>query len=146
MKINNIRLFVKPYCGWCHEAEDWLDERGLKYETLDVTSDAKARQEMFRLSGQTLAPVIDVDGEVLADFDNASRGWKKGQWYDAVPPLTARGRGISIVDYFGRTMVANLPQNIRVGIVKCSVSGTKIELWDNLKRTFARTKPKQPAE
>ena len=27
-------------------------------------------------------------------------------------------------------MVANLPAGIRVGIVKCSVSGTKIELWD----------------
>ena len=27
-------------------------------------------------------------------------------------------------------MVANLPQNIRVGIVKVGVSGTKIELWD----------------
>ncbi len=73
---------------------------------------------------------VDKRFQVLADFDNPSRGWKKGQWYDAVPPLTARGRGISIVDYFGRTMVANLPEKIRVGIVKCSVSGTKIELWD----------------
>jgi len=67
---------------------------------------------------------------VLADFDNANRGWKKGNWYDAVPPLAARGSGISIVDYFGRTMVANLPEKYRIGVVKCSVSGTKIELWD----------------
>jgi hypothetical protein len=73
---------------------------------------------------------VDKRFRVLADFESASRGWIKGQWYDAVPPLTAHGRGISIVDYFGRTMVANLPPNIRVGIVKCSVSGTKIELWD----------------
>jgi hypothetical protein len=68
--------------------------------------------------------------QVLADFDNPSRGWKKGQWYDAVPPLTRRTRGISLVDSFGRTMVANLPENIRVGVVKVGVSGTKIELWD----------------
>lgn len=27
-------------------------------------------------------------------------------------------------------MVANLPEKYRIGIVKCSVSGTKIELWD----------------
>jgi hypothetical protein len=73
---------------------------------------------------------VDKRFQVLADFDNARRGWKKGNWYDAVPPLTARGSGISIVDYFGRTMVSNLPPNIRIGIVKCSVSGTKIELWD----------------
>jgi hypothetical protein len=73
---------------------------------------------------------VDPRFQVLADFDNSSRGWKKGRWYGAVPPLTARGRGISIVDYFGRTMVSNLPPNIRIGIMKCSVSGTKIELWD----------------
>ena len=69
MNPPRVRLFVKPYCGWCHEAQDWLDERGIRYELLDVTSDSRAWQEMQQLSGQTLAPVIEVDGEVLADFD-----------------------------------------------------------------------------
>ena len=69
MKPERVRLFIKPYCGWCHEAMEWLDARSVKYQTLDVISDAKARKEMLQLSGQTLAPVIDVDGEVLADFD-----------------------------------------------------------------------------
>jgi metallo-beta-lactamase class B len=68
--------------------------------------------------------------QVLADFDNPSRGWKKGQWYTAVPPLTRRTKGISLVDSFGRTMAASLPKQIRVGVVKVGVSGTKIELWD----------------
>jgi glutaredoxin 3 len=69
MKAEKIRLFIKPYCGWCIEAIEWLDARGIQYEVLDVISDSKARKEMFLLSGQTLAPVIDVDGEILADFD-----------------------------------------------------------------------------
>ena len=63
-----IRLFIKPYCGWCHKAQRWLDERGLKYEMLDVIADAKAMDEMVKLSGQSLAPVIEADGKVLADF------------------------------------------------------------------------------
>jgi glutaredoxin 3 len=69
MKAEKIRLFIKPYCGWCVEAIEWLDARGVQYEVLDVIDDSKARKEMFQLSGQTLAPVIDVDGEILADFD-----------------------------------------------------------------------------
>ena len=79
MKAERIRLFIKPYCGWCHEAIEWLDARGIKYETLDVIADAKAQKEMVRLSGQTLAPVIDVDGEILADFDTEQLEvfWKK---------------------------------------------------------------------
>ena len=63
-----IRLFIKPYCGWCHKAQRWLDERGITYETLDVIADSAAFAEMVKLSGQTLAPVIDVDGKILADF------------------------------------------------------------------------------
>ena len=74
--------------------------------------------------------VADPHFRVLADFDVPSRNWTKGQWYDAVPPLTRRTRGISVVDSFGKTMIANLPKNIRVGVVKVGVSGTKIELWD----------------
>jgi len=69
MRPSNVRLFVKTFCGWCDEAQEWLDERGIKYEILDVTTDRLARQEMHALSGQTLAPVIEVDGEILADFD-----------------------------------------------------------------------------
>jgi glutaredoxin len=69
MKAQKIRLFVKPYCGWCHQAMDWLNDREINYERIDVTADQGAFQEMKKLSGQTLAPVIDVDGEILADFD-----------------------------------------------------------------------------
>jgi glutaredoxin 3 len=74
-----IRLFIKPYCGWCHKAMRWLDERGVKYETLDVISDSRAYTEMVNLSGQTLAPVIDVDGEILADFgpEELAKFWEK---------------------------------------------------------------------
>ena len=63
-----IRLFIKPYCPWCHQAQHWLDARGIKYETLDVIADRQAMAEMARLSGQMLAPVIEVDGRILADF------------------------------------------------------------------------------
>lgn len=64
-----IRLFIKPWCGWCHEAIEWLDARSIRYQVLDVTRDAAARDEMREISGQTLTPTIDVDGKVLADFD-----------------------------------------------------------------------------
>ena len=79
MKPREVRLFVKPFCGWCDEAQDWLDERGIQYDTLDVITDGRARREMFDLSQQTLAPVIDVDGNILADFDTDQLEvfWKK---------------------------------------------------------------------
>jgi glutaredoxin 3 len=74
-----IRLFIKPYCPWCHRAMRWLDDRGIRYQTLDVTTDEMAFDEMRRLSGQELAPVIDVAGNILADFgpEQLSVFWQK---------------------------------------------------------------------
>jgi len=74
-----IRLFIKPYCPWCHKAQHWLDERGIKYDTLDVIADSRAMTEMVNLSGQRLAPVIDVDGQILADFgpEELAKFWKQ---------------------------------------------------------------------
>ena len=77
LKPNQVRLFIKPYCGWCDRAARWLDARGIDYETIDVMADEAAYDEMMRLSGQDLAPVIEVDGEVLADFgpDQLANFW-----------------------------------------------------------------------
>lgn len=79
MKPKRIRLFIKPYCGWCHKAMRWLDEQDIEYERIDVTGDEAAFDEMIRLSGQELAPVIDVDGQILADFgpDQLAEFWSK---------------------------------------------------------------------
>ena len=48
--------------------DEWLDARGVRYETLDVIRNAAARREMHDLTGQSRAPSIDVDGNILADF------------------------------------------------------------------------------
>lgn len=59
---------MKPYCGWCDQARHWLNQRGIQYEVIDVISDSAAYAEMVRLSGQTRVPVIEVEGDILADF------------------------------------------------------------------------------
>jgi glutaredoxin 3 len=79
VKPKRIRLFIKPYCGWCQKAMHWLDERDIEYEKIDVMADEAAFDEMIRISGQELAPVLDVHGEVLADFgpDQLAVFWRK---------------------------------------------------------------------
>ncbi len=79
MKATNIRLFIKPGCPWCEDAEGWLQEHDIPYAVLDVRADRDARDEMEEISEQTKAPVIDVDGEILADFDTdqLAQFWKR---------------------------------------------------------------------
>ena len=69
MKPKSIRIYIKPFCGWCHEAIGWLNAHGFKYTKLDVTSDRAAALEMKNLTGQTKAPSIDIDGHILPDFE-----------------------------------------------------------------------------
>jgi alpha-L-fucosidase 2 len=86
--------------------------------------------------------MVDERFKVLAAVDFPKLGRKKGSWYPAVPPLCRGSSGLGPADYFGRTMVANLPKNIRVGVVNVSVAGCKIELFDKTNyKTYASTAP-----
>ena len=58
---------------------------------------------------------------------------KEGNWYTAVPPLSRCDTGLTPADYFGRTMVANMPNNVTVGVINVAVGGCKIELFDQEK-------------
>lgn len=75
---------------------------------------------------------VAVDGrfQVLEAVNCPELKREKGKWYTAVPPLCRCKTGLTPTDYFGRTMVANLPKNVKVGIINVAVGGCKIELFD----------------
>ena len=85
---------------------------------------------------------VDNRFQVLATVDFPKLGRVKGHWYPAVPPLCRPSTGLGPADYFGRTMVANLPKNIRVGVVVVAVGGCKIELFEkDHYRSYASNAP-----
>jgi glutaredoxin len=49
-------------------AEDYLQAKGYRYETIDVLRDRAAMEEMVRLSGQRRAPTLTVGELLLPDF------------------------------------------------------------------------------
>ena len=53
-----------------------------------------------------------------------------GEWYDAIPPLAHCGGALGPVDYFGRTLTKNLPEEITVGVAVVAVAGCGIELFE----------------
>jgi len=61
-------LYVKQGCPWCEEAEEKLHELGVPYERREVRSNPEFFKEMREISGQSKAPVLDLDGRILADF------------------------------------------------------------------------------
>lgn len=72
-----------------------------------------------------------------ADFER-----KKGEWSDAVPPLSQCWAGLSPADYFGRTMVEKLPENITIGVINVAIGGCDIRLFDkNIYQDYINTYP-----
>ena len=76
---------------------------------------------------------VDDRFKVLAAVDFPEQGRKQGEWHPAAPPLCRPGAGLGPTDYFGRTLVATLPKNIKVGVVIVAVAGAKIEVFDQTK-------------
>jgi lysophospholipase L1-like esterase len=78
---------------------------------------------------------VDARFRMLAAVDFPKLERTKGNWYPAIPPLCRPNSGLCPADYFGRTLVAQLPGEIKVGVVNVSVAGAKIEVFD--KSNFA---------
>ena len=86
--------------------------------------------------------VVDSRFQVLETVNCENLGRTKGNWYPAVPPLARCRTGLTPADYFGRTLVANLPEKVRIGVVNVSVAGCKIELFDkDGYQSYAATAP-----
>ena len=64
---------------------------------------------------------------LMPAVDDPARGRKMGEWCQALPPLCRPNTGLTPVDYFGRILTENLPENIRVGVIHVAIGGIRIE-------------------
>ena len=73
---------------------------------------------------------VDTRFRMLAttNFDNPKR--TMGQWYTAFCPIVSPVGKLGMADYFGRSMVAALPADVKVGVVAVAMGGSPIEMFD----------------
>ncbi|MBW2967647.1 glutathione S-transferase N-terminal domain-containing protein [Candidatus Woesearchaeota archaeon] len=65
----DIKVYSTPTCPFCIKLKAWLDEKGIKYDNIDVASDQAAAQEMIRKSGQMGVPQTEINGKMIIGFD-----------------------------------------------------------------------------
>jgi glutaredoxin-like YruB-family protein len=56
-------------CPFCYVLKEFLKEKGIEFEEIDVSKDEKARDEMIKKSGRLEAPIVEIDGEIVVGFD-----------------------------------------------------------------------------
>jgi glutaredoxin 3 len=65
----NIVIYKKTGCPWAEDVEDFLKEKGLKYEAKDMMKNSQYRDEAEQLSGQSKSPTVIIDDKVFPDTD-----------------------------------------------------------------------------
>ncbi|OGH66395.1 MAG: NrdH-redoxin [Candidatus Magasanikbacteria bacterium RIFCSPHIGHO2_02_FULL_41_13] len=64
-----VTVYSTPSCPWCHKAKDYLKEKNVVFDDVDVSVDESRVDEMFKKSGQMGVPVIDINGKIIVGFD-----------------------------------------------------------------------------
>ena len=64
---------------------------------------------------------------LMPAVDDPQRGRKMGEWCEAVPPLCRPNTGLTPADWFGRTLVTSLPENIKIGVIHVAIGGIDIK-------------------
>lgn len=63
--MTQIKIYSTPWCGFCKAEKRWLDEKGIKYQDVNVEADPAQAREMVELSGQMGVPftvITHADG------------------------------------------------------------------------------------
>lgn len=77
-----VTVYSTPTCPYCKLTKEFLKEKGIPFNDIDVSADPAAANEMVKKSGQMGVPVIDIDGAVIV-------GWNKGALEEVLQKQTA---------------------------------------------------------
>ena len=69
MTEHKVKVYSTSTCPWCHKTKEFLKEKNVKFDDIDVGADQKAANEMVEKSGQMGVPVTDIDGKIIVGFD-----------------------------------------------------------------------------
>ena len=113
----------------------------LQAQDQSATSHSEQSEDfwIFLCFGQSnmagMAPIEEQDMTVsdrylsMATTDGGD-GRVLGTWRKAVPPLCRHDAHLGPVDYFGRTLLDVVPENVRIGVVSVAVEGCPITFYD----------------
>jgi glutaredoxin 3 len=64
-----IVVYKKTGCPWAEDVEEYLNEKGLPFETKDMMKKSEYRDEVASMTGQSKSPTVIIDDKVFPDTD-----------------------------------------------------------------------------
>jgi glutaredoxin 3 len=63
-----VTVYSTKTCGWCRRAEELLARHAIPFQTIDITSDHKARAALIERAHWRTVPVIFVEGRPIGGY------------------------------------------------------------------------------
>jgi glutaredoxin 3 len=67
--VPKIKVYSTPTCPWCRMLKDYLREKNVEFEDVDVSTDTKAASYIVEKSGQMGVPQTEINGKMIVGFD-----------------------------------------------------------------------------
>jgi glutaredoxin 3 len=67
--MSKIKVYSAPTCPYCQMLKQFLDEKGVEYEDINVAENQEAVREMVGKSGQMGVPQTEINGKIIVGFD-----------------------------------------------------------------------------
>lgn len=67
--MTKVKVYSTPTCHWCVRLKEFLKEKGVDFEEVDLSVDQEAAKEMIEKSGQMSVPQIEINGKIIVGFD-----------------------------------------------------------------------------
>jgi glutaredoxin 3 len=71
--VHSVKLYTTSWCGECHAAKRFFEDRGISYDEVDIEDWDDPRGHLQELTGGRTVPQIVIDDTPLGGYDTFLR-------------------------------------------------------------------------
>ena len=77
--MTNIKIYTTSWCGPCKMAKKLLNDKGLKFQEIDIEKIDWSRDDLFQKTGGRTVPQIIIEGKTIGGFDDLLKMEREGK-------------------------------------------------------------------
>lgn len=70
--VEKIKVYSTQTCPWCHRLKDFLKQKKVDFEDIDLTIHPELVDLMIEKSGEMGVPQMEINGKWIIGFDQAA--------------------------------------------------------------------------
>ena len=72
MATQNLELFYKPTCPYCHKVMSFMEQNNIELPMHDIVVDDAARERLIEVGGKRQVPCLFIDGKAITTSPRSS--------------------------------------------------------------------------